>query len=123
MLSPPLCLGGRCCHPRFAFEEAASGSGAGPQEARPLLPPAACPALCPRAGPVSPAVTRWDPGPRLNRGCRVFPTLPWQYTYTGKKVEVAVKQAISGKPVGNCVALLNPETLDWYRHVPELQDF
>ncbi|XP_011380202.1 acetoacetyl-CoA synthetase [Pteropus vampyrus] len=45
------------------------------------------------------------------------------YTFTGKKVEVAVKQAISGKPVGNCVGLLNPETLDWYRHVPELQDF
>ncbi|ELK14257.1 Acetoacetyl-CoA synthetase [Pteropus alecto] len=45
------------------------------------------------------------------------------YTLTGKKVEVAVKQAISGKPVENRVGLLNPETLDWYRHVPELQDF
>lgn len=45
------------------------------------------------------------------------------YNFNGKKVEVAVKQAIAGKPVGNCAVLLNPETLDWYRHVPELQDF
>lgn len=45
------------------------------------------------------------------------------YTLNGKKVEVAVKQVIAGKPVENCAALSNPETLEWYRHVPELQGF
>lgn len=45
------------------------------------------------------------------------------YTLNGKKVEVAVKQVIAGKPVENHAALSNPETLEWYRHVPELQGF
>lgn len=89
----------------------------------PPVPPAACPALCPRAGPGSPVVTRWAPGPRLNRGCRVLSPLPRQYTLNGKKVEVAVKRVIAGEPAENYAALSNPETLDWYRHVPELQGF
>ncbi|XP_036077091.1 acetoacetyl-CoA synthetase isoform X2 [Rousettus aegyptiacus] len=45
------------------------------------------------------------------------------YTLNGKKVEVAVKRVIAGEPAENYAALSNPETLDWYRHVPELQGF
>ncbi|XP_064128122.1 acetoacetyl-CoA synthetase isoform X6 [Loxodonta africana] len=45
------------------------------------------------------------------------------YTLNGKKVEVAVKQVIAGKPVEHRGAFSNPETLDLYRNIPELQDF
>lgn len=45
------------------------------------------------------------------------------YTINGKKVEVAVKQVIAGKAVENHGAFSNPETLDLYRHIPELQGF
>ncbi|XP_070256063.1 acetoacetyl-CoA synthetase isoform X1 [Myotis yumanensis] len=45
------------------------------------------------------------------------------YTLNGKKVEVAVKQVIAGKAVDHRGAFSNPETLELYRHVPELQGF
>ncbi|XP_044631985.2 acetoacetyl-CoA synthetase isoform X2 [Equus asinus] len=45
------------------------------------------------------------------------------YTLNGKKVEVAVKQIIAGKPVEQRGAFSNPETLDLYRNIPELQGF
>nr|XP_030715839.1 acetoacetyl-CoA synthetase isoform X3 [Globicephala melas] len=45
------------------------------------------------------------------------------YTLNGKKVEMAVKQIIAGKTVEHHKAFSNPETLDLYRDVPELQDF
>uniref|UniRef100_G3QFD5 Acetoacetyl-CoA synthetase n=1 Tax=Gorilla gorilla gorilla TaxID=9595 RepID=G3QFD5_GORGO len=45
------------------------------------------------------------------------------YTLNGKKVEVAVKQIIAGKVVEQGGAFLNPETLDLYRDIPELQGF
>uniref|UniRef100_A0A671FSP8 Acetoacetyl-CoA synthetase n=1 Tax=Rhinolophus ferrumequinum TaxID=59479 RepID=A0A671FSP8_RHIFE len=45
------------------------------------------------------------------------------YTLNGKKVEVAVKQVIAGKAVEHRGAFLNPETLDLYQHIPELQGF
>ncbi|XP_030856552.2 acetoacetyl-CoA synthetase isoform X1 [Gorilla gorilla gorilla] len=45
------------------------------------------------------------------------------YTLNGKKVEVAVKQIIAGKAVEQGGAFLNPETLDLYRDIPELQGF
>ncbi|XP_058387228.1 acetoacetyl-CoA synthetase isoform X6 [Diceros bicornis minor] len=45
------------------------------------------------------------------------------YTLNGKKVEVAVKQIIAGKAVEHRGAFSNPETLDLYRNIPELQDF
>ena len=48
---------------------------------------------------------------------------PRQYTLNGKKVEMAVKQIIAGKTVEHRRAFSNPETLDLYRDVPELQDF
>ncbi|KAM9194742.1 acetoacetyl-CoA synthetase isoform 2-T2 [Dugong dugon] len=45
------------------------------------------------------------------------------YTLNGKKVEVAVKQVIAGKLVEHRGAFSNPETLDLYQSIPELQDF
>ena len=51
------------------------------------------------------------------------PPFLWQYTLNGKKVEVAVKQIIAGKAVEHRGAFSNPETLDLYRDIPELQDF
>lgn len=53
----------------------------------------------------------------------IFVCFPWQYTLNGKKVEVAVKQVIAGKAVEHRGAFLNPETLDLYQHIPELQGF
>ncbi|XP_054248663.1 acetoacetyl-CoA synthetase isoform X2 [Indicator indicator] len=45
------------------------------------------------------------------------------YTINGKKVEVAVKQIIAGKEVEQRGAFSNPETLDLYQNIPELQNF
>uniref|UniRef100_A0A8B9RYR3 Acetoacetyl-CoA synthetase n=1 Tax=Accipiter nisus TaxID=211598 RepID=A0A8B9RYR3_9AVES len=45
------------------------------------------------------------------------------YTVNGKKVEVAVKQIIAGKEVDQRGAFSNPETLDLYQNIPELQNF
>ncbi|KAK2102902.1 hypothetical protein P7K49_020569 [Saguinus oedipus] len=45
------------------------------------------------------------------------------YTLNGKKVEVAVKQMIAGKAVEQRSAFLNPEALDLYWDIPELQGF
>ncbi|KAG8146367.1 putative Acetoacetyl-CoA synthetase-like protein [Naja naja] len=46
-----------------------------------------------------------------------------RYTLSGKKVEVAVKQVIAGKEVAKRDVFSNPEALDLYRNIPELQDF
>ncbi|XP_018412505.1 PREDICTED: acetoacetyl-CoA synthetase isoform X1 [Nanorana parkeri] len=45
------------------------------------------------------------------------------YTISGKKVEVAVKQIIAGKEVAHRGAFSNPQSLDLYRNIPELQNF
>ncbi|KAM5192666.1 acetoacetyl-CoA synthetase [Mantella aurantiaca] len=45
------------------------------------------------------------------------------YTISGKKVEVAVKQVIAGKEVAHRGAFSNPQSLDLYRNIPELQNF
>uniref|UniRef100_A0A8D2QHZ2 Acetoacetyl-CoA synthetase n=1 Tax=Zonotrichia albicollis TaxID=44394 RepID=A0A8D2QHZ2_ZONAL len=45
------------------------------------------------------------------------------YTVNGKKVEVAVKQIIAGKEVEQRGAFSNPEALDLYQNIPELQDY
>ncbi|VEN73963.1 Acetoacetyl-coenzyme A synthetase [Candidatus Desulfarcum epimagneticum] len=42
------------------------------------------------------------------------------YTLNMKKVEVAVKKIIHGKPVTNKDALKNPEALDFFENIPEL---
>jgi acetoacetyl-CoA synthetase len=42
-------------------------------------------------------------------------------TMNGKIVEIAVREAIHGRPVGNREALANPEALDYFVDRPELQ--
>ena len=46
------------------------------------------------------------------------PDIP--YTINGKKVEIAVKMIIGGKSVGNRDALANPDSLDYFKDIPEL---
>ncbi|MCP4107751.1 MAG: acetoacetate--CoA ligase [Desulfobacteraceae bacterium] len=48
------------------------------------------------------------------------PDIP--YTLNMKKVELAVKKVIQGKPVLNKDALRNPESLDYYADLKELQE-
>ena len=43
------------------------------------------------------------------------------YTISGKKVELAVRNAIHGREIENKDALANPEALDYYLDLPELQ--
>jgi len=50
----------------------------------------------------------------------VTPAVP--YTLNMKKVELAVKKIIEGKPVLNKDALGNPEALDFYENLPELAE-
>lgn len=47
------------------------------------------------------------------------PDIP--YTVSMKKVELAVKNAIHGEPILNRSALRNPESLDYFMEIPELQ--
>lgn len=42
-------------------------------------------------------------------------------TLSGKLVELAVRQVVHGEPVKNQSALANPEALELFRHLPELQ--
>ena len=42
-------------------------------------------------------------------------------TKNGKIVELAVRSVVHGRPVANREALANPETLDLYVDIPELQ--
>lgn len=42
-------------------------------------------------------------------------------TISGKIVELAVRNAIHGRPVKNTDALANPQSLDHFRNLPELQ--
>lgn len=44
------------------------------------------------------------------------------YTISGKKVEIAVRKIIQGETVYNRSALANPEALDEYKNMPELQN-
>ncbi|MEZ5460900.1 acetoacetate--CoA ligase [Dokdonella sp.] len=43
-------------------------------------------------------------------------------THSGKPSEIAVRDAVHGKPVRNRQALANPQSLDVYAIIPELQD-
>jgi len=44
------------------------------------------------------------------------------YTLNGKKVEIAVTKIIHGEDVTNRDALANPDSLDLYKDIPELQN-
>ena len=48
------------------------------------------------------------------------PDIP--YTLNMKKVELAVKKVVEGKQVLNKDALINPESLDYFSHLPELEE-
>jgi acetoacetyl-CoA synthetase len=52
---------------------------------------------------------------------RIIPVADIPYTVNGKKVELAVKNIIHGKPVQNREALANPEALELYKNIPELR--
>jgi acetoacetyl-CoA synthetase len=47
------------------------------------------------------------------------PDLP--RTISGKVTELAVRHVVHGRPVKNTAALANPQALDFYRDIPELQ--
>ncbi|MFQ6605596.1 MAG: acetoacetate--CoA ligase [Fidelibacterota bacterium] len=51
----------------------------------------------------------------------ILPVSDIPYTINGKKVEIAVKKIIHGQDVRNRDALANPESLEQFRHIPELQ--
>ena len=42
-------------------------------------------------------------------------------TISGKIMELAVRNVIHGRPVRNTDALANPQALEYYRNIPELQ--
>ena len=52
---------------------------------------------------------------------KILETKGIPYTINLKKVEIAVKKIIQGEYVTNRDALANPEVLDFYRDIPELQ--
>ena len=53
---------------------------------------------------------------------KIIPIADIPYTISGKKVELAVKKMIEGQEVLNRDALGNPEALDLYKDITELQD-
>jgi acetoacetyl-CoA synthetase len=53
---------------------------------------------------------------------KIVPVPAVPYTLNMKKVELAVKKVIEGQPVLNKDALSNPEALDYYENIKELQE-
>jgi acetoacetyl-CoA synthetase len=53
---------------------------------------------------------------------KILSTPEVPYTLNMKKVELAVKKIIEGQPVLNRDALGNPEALDYYADLKELQE-
>jgi acetoacetyl-CoA synthetase len=51
----------------------------------------------------------------------ILPVNDVPVTLNGKKVEIAVRNVVENKPVTNRDALLNPEALDQFINIPELQ--
>jgi len=67
------------------------------------------------------ATIRTNASPRhVPRKVIKVPAIP--YTLNMKKVELAVKKVIEGQPVLNKDALSNPEALDYYADLQELQE-
>jgi acetoacetyl-CoA synthetase len=52
---------------------------------------------------------------------KIIPVTDIPYTINMKKVELAVRNVVHGKPVLNKDALANPQALDLYKDLPELQ--
>jgi len=53
---------------------------------------------------------------------KIIPVDDIPYTVNGKKVELAVRNIIHGRPVQNRDALANPDALELYKDIRELQD-
>lgn len=53
---------------------------------------------------------------------KILPIADIPYTLTGKKVEVAIKKIISGQTVKPSTSLANPDSLQLYYNLPELQN-
>ncbi|MEK7827485.1 MAG: acetoacetate--CoA ligase, partial [Thermodesulfobacteriota bacterium] len=53
---------------------------------------------------------------------KIIAVLDIPYTLNMKKVELSVKKVIEGQAVQNKDALKNPEALDHYAGIPELQE-
>lgn len=51
----------------------------------------------------------------------ILPVREVPVTLNGKKVEIAVRNVIEGKPVTNKDALANPQALDQFADLPELK--
>ena len=67
------------------------------------------------------ATIRTNASPRhVPRKIIEVPAIP--YTLNMKKVELAVKKIIEGQPVLNKDALSNPEALEYFTGLPELQE-
>jgi len=66
-------------------------------------------------------VIRTNASPR-HVPAKILETPAVPYTLNMKKVELAVKKIVEGKPVLNKDALSNPEALDYYQNLPELQE-
>lgn len=52
---------------------------------------------------------------------KILPVTDIPVTLNGKKVELAVKNMLEGRPVTNKDALANPQALDQYANIPELR--
>ncbi|MFZ5867582.1 MAG: acetoacetate--CoA ligase, partial [Thermodesulfobacteriota bacterium] len=52
---------------------------------------------------------------------KIIPVTDIPVTLNNKKVEIAVRNMIEGKPVTNRDALANPEALEQFANVPALQ--
>ena len=52
---------------------------------------------------------------------KIIPVGDIPYTINMKKVEIAVRNIVHNKPVLNVDALANPESLEYYKNIKELQ--
>jgi acetoacetyl-CoA synthetase len=53
--------------------------------------------------------------PRHSGNFTFHPLADEQYTVNGKKIEVAVKNIVCGRPVIASNTVANPESLDWFK--------
>jgi acetoacetyl-CoA synthetase len=67
------------------------------------------------------ATIRTNASPR-HVPAKIIPVADIPYTLNMKKVEIAVKRTIQNQPVSNKDALINPEVLDCYANIKELQE-
>jgi acetoacetyl-CoA synthetase len=52
-----------------------------------------------------------------------FCNILFQYTHSGKKVEVAIKKILAGEDVKARGSYCNPDSLDLYYNLPQLQGY